>query len=133
MPFCPNCEFEYRGGIRSCPDCGADLVAHLPSAESAARRREEMRQVPLCTVAGEIHAKLVQDTLAAQGIPCRTEGCGLRHDLGTPTVGGDEPIQIFVLQRDLARARSVFEDFERIGLQQVDWELPPDESPEPDE
>ena len=87
----------------------------------------------LCTVAGELHAKLVQDALAEQGIRSRTQGRGLWHDLGTPTVGGDEPIQIFVLQRDLARARSVFEDFERIGLQQVDWELPPDESPEPDE
>jgi hypothetical protein len=118
--------------MRSCPDCGADLVAHLPSAESAPRRREEMRQVLLCTVPGEVHARLVQEALAEQNIPARTQGRGLQHDLGTPSVGGDEPIQIFVLRRDLARARSVFEDFERIGLQQVDWELPPDESPDPD-
>ena len=133
MPFCPSCEFEYREGIRSCPECGVGLVDRLPSAESAERRREEMRQVLLCTVAGEVHAKLVQDALAEQGIRSRTQGRGLQHDLGTPTVGGNEPIQGLVFERDLARARSVFEDFERIGLQQVDWELPPDEPPEPDE
>lgn len=133
MPFCPSCEFEYQRGIRSCPDCGADLVDRLPSAESAALRREDMRQVVLCTVAGEIHAKLVQDALAAQGIRCRTQGRGLAHHLGIATIGADEPVQILVYRRDLTRARSVFEDFERIGLQQVDWELPPDESPEPDE
>ena len=28
--FCPNCRYEYRPGIESCPDCGAELVAKLP-------------------------------------------------------------------------------------------------------
>jgi hypothetical protein len=133
MPVCPSCEFEYRSGTRTCPDCGVELVDHLPPLGASPLRYEDTSQVLLCTVAGEIHAKLVQDALAAQGIRCRTQRRGLVHWLGLPTVGGDEPTQIYVNSSDLALARSLLEDFEGIGSQQVDWELPPDESPDPDE
>jgi hypothetical protein len=27
--FCPNCRYEYKLGITTCPDCGADLVYKL--------------------------------------------------------------------------------------------------------
>ena len=29
MPFCPNCTYEYKEGIKVCPDCGAVLVEEL--------------------------------------------------------------------------------------------------------
>ena len=29
MPYCPNCLYEYKEGIKECPDCGATLVAEL--------------------------------------------------------------------------------------------------------
>ena len=29
MPFCPNCTYEYKEGIKVCPDCGASLVEAL--------------------------------------------------------------------------------------------------------
>lgn len=29
MPFCPNCLYEYKPGIKDCPDCGTPLVAEL--------------------------------------------------------------------------------------------------------
>lgn len=134
MPSCPKCKLEYRPGLRRCLDCGADLVDRpAPDSAPASPPYRDVKQVLLCTVAGEIHAKLVQDALAAQGIRCRTQRRGLVHWLGLPTVGGDEPTQIYVNSSDLTRARSIFEDFDRIGLQQVDWDLPPDESPDPDE
>jgi len=131
MPFCPNCKLEYRPDLRRCPDCGADLVDRLESPAGDADRGEDLEQVILCTVDGELHAKLIQDALTAQGIRCRAQRRGLLHWLGLPTVGADEPTQIYVNRGDLARARAIYEDFERIGLQQVDWELPPDETDDP--
>ena len=29
MPFCPNCTYEYKEGIKVCPDCGISLVEKL--------------------------------------------------------------------------------------------------------
>ena len=135
MPFCPNCKLEYRPGLRRCPDCGADLVDRLESPAGDADRGEDLEQVILCTVAGELHAKLLEDVLASQGILFRAQyGAWANGPSGglPPPVGGSEcPIMIFVKREDLLRARAIYEDFERIGLQQVDWELPPDGSEHP--
>jgi hypothetical protein len=29
MSFCPNCTYEYKEGIKVCPDCGTTLVEEL--------------------------------------------------------------------------------------------------------
>ena len=29
MPFCPSCLYEYKEGIKDCPDCGTPLVKEL--------------------------------------------------------------------------------------------------------
>jgi uncharacterized Zn finger protein (UPF0148 family) len=33
MPICPNCRYEYKEGIRVCPDCGMQLVDVLNEVE----------------------------------------------------------------------------------------------------
>jgi len=30
MPYCPECRYEYKEGIETCPDCGARLVIEIP-------------------------------------------------------------------------------------------------------
>jgi len=34
MPFCPKCRFEYKQGVKTCPECKVDLEPHLPEIES---------------------------------------------------------------------------------------------------
>jgi len=33
MPVCPNCRYEYKEGIKVCPDCGMHLVDVLNEVE----------------------------------------------------------------------------------------------------
>ena len=133
MPFCPKCRLEYPPGRHRCPDCGADLVDRAaPEATPPSPRHRDVEQVLLCTVAGEIHAKLVQDALSAQGVRSRSQRRGLTHWLGLPTSGGEEPIQIFVNRPDLPLAQSVYDDFERRGAAQSAWDLPFDEGNDSD-
>lgn len=30
MPFCPACAYEYREGVKTCPECKVDLIGNLP-------------------------------------------------------------------------------------------------------
>lgn len=139
MAFCPDCRFEYLASIDRCPNCGTALVPTLPDSDADhSEQKPDPTQVRLCTVTGEIHAKLLQDTLASQGILSRAQsGWSFDKLLGTvpalpPPIGGAGAtcIAIFVNRYDLPRALVVHEDFETRGLTEVEWEEFPDQ---PDE
>ena len=49
MPWCPNCKYEYKEGIKICADCGAELVDSLEEiekeeAELEASKLQEMQE-----------------------------------------------------------------------------------------
>lgn len=142
MAFCPDCRFEYLASIDRCPNCGTALVPTLPGSDAdCSQQKPDPTQVRLCTVTGEIHAKLLQDTLASQGILSRAQpGWSFDKLLGTvqalpPPIGGTGSacIAIFVSRSDLPRALVVHEDFESRGLTEAEWEELPDQSDEPSE
>ena len=116
MPYCPECRFEYRAGIRQCPDCGAELVDRLPEAP-APESKEEFRQVVLCTVGGSIPAGLIGDALRSQGIPYRMQGAGIFDggEAATQIIGDVQghPYRVYVNSRDLTQARVIVSDFEQ--------------------
>ncbi len=118
MPFCPRCRFEYTARVSRCPDCGANLVDSLPDEAPAAQ--SDFAEAELCVVDGEIHARLLQNALASQGIPSRVQSpWSFEIPLGITGLpfgeGLDAPVKIMVSRSDLARARVVYEDFERRG------------------
>ena len=57
MPWCPNCKYEYKDGIKICADCGAELVGSLREIEAMeeaaeaekirdfARHQEELQEM----------------------------------------------------------------------------------------
>jgi uroporphyrinogen decarboxylase len=116
MPFCPNCRFEYLAGVERCPDCGVALVESLPPAPPSPEAG--FVQVELCTIAGEINARLLQDLLASQGIPSRMQSSWPFDPTGllrppAPLGGGmDAATRIIVNKRDLTRAQVILQDFE---------------------
>jgi len=125
MPFCPGCRFEYLPGLSHCPECGAELVATLPTALESSTGAD-FTQVELCTVTGEIHARLIQNILASANIPSRLV-MAWPFDGASPLSppwpfggGFDTAVRILVNQSDLARAKAIYEDFE-------DSEAPPGE------
>lgn len=30
MPYCPQCKYEYKAGVKTCPECKQDLVDETP-------------------------------------------------------------------------------------------------------
>jgi hypothetical protein len=118
MPFCPDCRFEYLPQLRECPECGSPLVEELP-AHGKLRSAPDFTQVELCTVTGELHARLVQNVLAAEGIPSRIisvwpfAGSSVLRPPWPLGGGFDTPVRIMVNQSDLEKATVIYDDFER--------------------
>jgi len=118
VPFCPECRFEYVPGVKRCPDCGVALVEGL-AAEQAAPTSQEYREAELCIVTGAIHARLLQDTLASQGIPSRLQSAwpfdtpySVFHPPSVIGGGYDAVMKVIVRESDLRKACLIYADFE---------------------
>jgi hypothetical protein len=121
-------------GVSICPDCGLELVAELPRPRptSPAQPVEEKQ---LCTVQGEIHAKLLCDALGSQGIATRVASGwpfdGLYEALRPPPPIGSAANAVFrihVRAEDLRRALTVYRDLELAPLALPDECDTPDDS-----
>jgi hypothetical protein len=118
MAFCPACRFEYVSGTTTCPDCGLELVAELPQGSRNAPAGPAEEDV-LCTVQGEIHAKLLCDALRSQGIAARVAS-GWPFDGPSEALRPPPPIgsaanacfRVYVRADDLRRALTVYGDLE---------------------
>jgi hypothetical protein len=118
MPVCPKCGTEYRRGVRQCADCGSTLVEwSLEDRKPRPQDEAGFEQVVLCVVQGEIHARLLQNALAEEGIPSRVQvggdEFGATLPLGQLFPGGTTTLtQVWVNKRDLERAQAVREAYE---------------------
>ena len=120
MLHCPKCRAEYDVDVGKCADCGEELSegsAPTPEANASSRTAEEpgaAEPVALCTVVGEIQARLVQDALAQQGIYAFARAQDPRHAIiYLPFIGPDDPLTIYVAKKKLLRARQVLKDVRR--------------------
>lgn len=68
MPVCPSCHAEYRDGQVECIDCGISLVDD-DLEEDEDRVTGEGKFVPLRTYPNRIHAEMIVEALAHEGIP----------------------------------------------------------------
>ena len=59
MSFCPKCRFEYKEGVKECPDCGAALVGELSEQNPSAAPNF----VPLKNLPSRLYAQMLQEAL----------------------------------------------------------------------
>jgi hypothetical protein len=91
MPFCPNCRTEFEFGTQ-CSDCGAQLVAALPSGWATGQNPEATKPAELCELTDGVQLELIEHELRAAGIP---------------SVRRPRSIALFVPQAWLARAQRI--------------------------
>jgi uncharacterized Zn finger protein (UPF0148 family) len=103
MPYCPNCRFEYKEGIKKCPDCGTRLVDQLPEEKPP----EGPNFVPLRNLPSRMYAQMLQEALKNEGIASMIKG-----DEGIPlrTTTIHIPVSkitIWVPEKDVEKAEEI--------------------------
>jgi hypothetical protein len=106
MPFCPTCRTEYRILTESCEICNARLVDSLPEEEI---RDDDagIELVELAEFSNVSEAEMVREILEENNI--RTVQRGETDPIGIAS--GAEPVGLLVEERQLARARELYEAF----------------------
>ena len=104
MPFCPSCRAEYRSGMTHCPDCDTDLVETLPEGapETEGTELVELASFPIVS-----EAEMIQELL--EGNEIRTVLRGEVDPIGAKS--GAEPTTLLVEEKELERAREIYEAF----------------------
>ncbi len=111
MPFCPNCETEYKGHVSVCPECGEHLID--TSVEDLDDLSDEMEDdmVLLYRSASRANSDALMDALRDAGINYvfkAAEDAGPRSKKGlyrTAFVDGE----FFVNEEDFDNAKEVAE------------------------
>jgi hypothetical protein len=99
MPFCPTCRSEYRPGIKTCADCGTQLVDELP--EQATHRPDHEADVAVIRAPSRPMAEMWAELLGSNGIACRLVPTSLGSSVYAPL---DEGFEVRVPAIDAQRA-----------------------------
>ncbi len=64
MPFCPECQYEFRDGVKTCPECKVDLLDRLESRTPSDQEYTEVYMVSNRMEADVISAMLDEGGIA---------------------------------------------------------------------
>lgn len=105
MPFCPECQSEYKPDVSTCTDCGVALVAALPVEGEVDNEHSDL--VPLRNFANAAEASMVLGLLEENGI--RAYLSGGEFTVAPSAFAGD--IVLMVDERDFDRATAMHEAY----------------------
>lgn len=97
MPFCPNCTYEYKEGIKVCPDCGTTLVDELV----------EHDWIVVYTSDQEYDIQMMKDSLESSGIETNVLS---QKDSNFPVTGDLAVIKLLVKSEDVASAEKFIDE-----------------------
>ena len=84
--YCPKCEYEYRQGILTCPDCDEDLVEERPqkASDETSDESEPYDWINLARLKSWETAEMLVEALRTKGIPAVVQSkAGRFAPLGT--------------------------------------------------
>jgi hypothetical protein len=125
MPFCPSCRVEYNAGILRCAECDEILVEALPDETNDTEGSGLTVLANFPTVA---EAEMIQELLERNDV--RTILRGEVDPIGVSSRA--VPTTILVEERDLPRARELYEAFFE-GEGALGAALPLDPAPDDDD
>lgn len=109
MPWCPKCRIEYEDWVKTCSDCGEELVKDLLPESEPKKETEYDKEAFLATVPDDIHADLTETLLKAYGIPVhrryKEAGAYMQIYMGMARFGVD----LYVPSKLLQQARDIIE------------------------
>ncbi len=100
MPFCPNCTYEYKEGVKICPDCGTPLVKELIDHE----------WVVVYTSDQEYDVQMVKDALESAEIEATILS---QKDSNFPVTGDLAVIKLLVKSEDAASALTFIKELNK--------------------
>jgi hypothetical protein len=110
MAFCPGCGYEFREGLRRCPDCDMDLVADLDEVDGArARRLRGGKTVSVFTATREA-VEMLADMLDGEGVSSIIRPVDARASERTTEMPGAPLADLHVLERDAEGYRDLIQE-----------------------
>ncbi|MBL8148718.1 MAG: DUF2007 domain-containing protein [Blastocatellia bacterium] len=107
MPFCPECEAEYKSGVTQCPDCGSNLVAEI-ATEDRVYDTSDTPLVIVKTFTTNTEAEMVQEVLQKEGVRSLLQGEVAASSLfPIPATA----VTLLVDERDVERAKELIEAY----------------------
>ena len=107
MPFCPECEYEYREGITTCPDCNVALVSSLSTQAEPTVAETNEQIVSVYSTDSQIEAELVKGMLETSGIKVFDQPDMSFYGNFANTLAN---LQIYVLESDAAMATRLIQE-----------------------
>jgi hypothetical protein len=110
--FCPNCFYEYKEGVKKCPDCNIDLVTEDPIKDDGEGDLPDFKVAELCDIDNEIEVQILRDMLTQEGIYSFFRSNVLPHtNVALGFFARKKYGTIIVNLEDLEKAREVLNDF----------------------
>ncbi len=113
--FCPNCFYEYKEGIKTCPDCKVELVADNPVDEDESDL-PDIQVAELTEVNNDMESQILRDMLMQEGIHSFMRSNVLPHS--RLPLGGLFSSRkygtIIVNKEDLVKAKEVLKDYKNL-------------------
>lgn len=110
MPFCPNCHFEYRSEVKTCPECKVDLVDQL--GENSQIDDEDFTEVYM--VSNRMEADVISGLMKENNIPVLIRD--LRVFPVLPDFGRRARLRVAVPSAQAQEAKKLLKDAKEDGV-----------------